>query len=268
MFPSTMVKSIKYRYMDKSIKEQRRLIVEVSYLARQGHLSSSMSIVEMLNVLFKKIMHFNPQKPDSKDNDRLVLSKGHASLALYTILYDMGCISKEDLFSFSKYDSILGEHPDRNKVPGVDVSTGSLGHGFPTSVGMAAGFKAQGMPNRVYSIIGDGEANEGSVWEAAFVADKLHLDNIVCIVDDNNSASHMNNIGGKFRAFGWDVEEVNGNDIIELEKALKKCPGRPYLIWAHTIKGYGSSLMEKDPEGWHHRVITEEEYQSIMEELA
>lgn len=254
--------------MDQSIKEQRRLIVEVSYLARQGHLSSSMSIVEMLNVLFKKIMHFNPQKPDSKDNDRLVLSKGHASLALYTILYDMGCISKEDLFSFSKFDSILGEHPDRNKVPGVDVSTGSLGHGFPTSVGMAAGFKAQGMSNRVYAIIGDGEANEGSVWEAAFVADKLHLDNIVCIVDDNNSASHMNNIGGKFRAFGWDVEEVNGNDVTALEEALSKRPGKPYLIWAHTIKGYGSSLMENDPEGWHHRVISEAEYQSIMEELA
>ena len=254
--------------MNNSIKKQKRLIVEVSYLARQGHLSSSMSIVEMLNVLFKKIMRFDPQNPDSINNDKLVLSKGHASLALYSILYDLGCISKEDLFSFSKFDSILGEHPDRNKVPGVDVSTGSLGHGFPTSIGIAAGFKAQGKPNRVYSIIGDGEANEGSIWEAAFVADKLHLDNVVCIVDDNNSASHMNNIGGKFKAFGWAVEEVNGNNITELEKALNKRPGRPYLIWAHTIKGYGSSLMEKDPEGWHHRVINEAEYKSIMEELA
>ena len=241
--------------------------MEVAYQARQGHLSSSMSIVEMLNVLLKKIMHFDPLRPESEKNDRLVLSKGHAALALYVILYDMGCISEKELFSFSKFDSILGEHPDRNKVPAVDVSTGSLGHGFPTSVGMAAGFKAQGMPNRVYSIIGDGEANEGSVWEAAFVADKLHLDNIVCIVDDNNSASHMNNIGGKFRAFGWEVEEINGNDLNELEAALNKRPGKPYFIWAHTIKGYGSSLMAKDPEGWHHRVINESEYKCIMEEL-
>ena len=254
--------------MEDSIKKQRSLIVEVSYHARQGHLSSSMSIVEMLNILFKKIMHFDPKNPDSKDNDKFVLSKGHASLALYAILYDMGCISKEELFSFSKFDSILGEHPDRNKVPAVDVSTGSLGHGFPTSVGIAAGYKAQGMPNRVYSIIGDGEANEGSIWEAAFVADKLHLDNVVCLVDDNNSASHMNNIGGKFKAFGWEVEEVNGNDVNKLEVALKKRPGKPYLIWAHTVKGNGSSLMEKDPEGWHHRVINETEYKSIMEELA
>lgn len=254
--------------MEDSIKRQRGLIVEVSYLARQGHLSSSMSILEMLNVLFKKVMHFDPKDPDSEENDRLVLSKGHASLALYAILYDMGCISKEDLFSFSKFDSILGEHPDRNKVPAVDVSTGSLGHGFPTSVGMAAGFKAQGKANRVYSIIGDGEANEGSIWEAAFIADKLKLDNIVCLVDDNNSASHMNNIGGKFEAFGWAVKEVNGNDVSELETALRQRPGKPYLIWAHTIKGHGSSLMEKDPEGWHHRVINDTEYKSIMEELA
>ena len=227
-----------------------------------------MSIVEMLNVLFKKIMHFDPKNPDSKENDKFILSKGHASLALYAILYDMGCISKEELFSFSKFDSILGEHPDRNKVPAVDVSTGSLGHGFPTSVGMAAGFKAQGMPNRVYSIIGDGEANEGSIWEAAFVAEKLNLDNIVCIVDDNNSASHMNNIGGRFKAFGWEVEEINGNDIADIETALRKRPGKPYFVWAHTVKGNGSSLMEKDPEGWHHRVISEDEYKAIMEELA
>ena len=254
--------------MEKAIKKQRRLIVEVSYLARQGHLSSSMSIVEMLNVLYKKIMHFDPKNPDSLENDRLVLSKGHAALALYVILYEMGCITKEELFSFSKFDSILGEHPDRNKVPAIDVSTGSLGHGFPTSVGMAAGFKAQGMPNKVYSIIGDGEANEGSIWEAAFVADKLHLDNIICIVDDNNSASHIDNIGKKFLAFGWAVEEVNGNDVNALETALKKHPGKPYLIWAHTVKGYGSTLMERDPEGWHHRVINKEEYTSIMEELA
>lgn len=253
--------------MKDLIKEQRRLIIDVAYKARQGHLSSSHSIVEMLNVLYRKIMNFNPKDPDSMSNDRMVLSKGHASLALYTILYQLGAITEEQLYSFSQYDSILGEHPDRNKVPGVDVSTGSLGHGFPNAVGMAIGFKAQKKPNRVYSIIGDGEANEGSIWEAAFVADKMKLDNIICIVDDNDSASHMNNIGDKFASFGWAVKSIDGNNLEELEDALKLNPGKPYLIWAHTIKGCGSAIMEADPEGWHHHVINEAEYNQLMEEL-
>lgn len=253
--------------IEESIKAQKKKIIDVAYQARQGHLSSSMSIMEMVNVLFKEVMVFDPKCPDSECNDRFVLSKGHASLALYAVLNDLGCISDEELYSFSKFDSILGEHPDRNKVPGVDVSTGSLGHGFPTAVGMAAGFRAQGKPNRVYVIIGDGEANEGSIWEAAFVADKLGLDNIVCLVDDNNSASHMNNIGGKFEAFGWEIKSINGNSIEELRSALSRRPSKPYLIWCNTIKGNGLSLMESDPEGWHHKVITESDYEALNKEL-
>lgn len=251
----------------ESIKKQKRRIIEVSYKARQGHLSSSMSIMEMINVLFKKVMVFDPKNPDSDKNDRFVLSKGHASLALYALLNDLGCVSDEDFYSFSKFDSILGEHPDRNKVPAVDVSTGSLGHGFPTAVGMAAGFKAQGKSNRVYTIIGDGEANEGSIWEAAFIADKLKLNNIVCLVDDNNSASHMNNIGGKFEAFGWEVAIIDGNSVEELEQALSRRPSKPYFIWCKTVKGSGFTLMENDPEGWHHRVITEAEFDELNKEL-
>ena len=251
----------------ESIKKQKRRIIEVSYRARQGHLSSSMSIMEMINVLFKKVMVFDPQNPESDENDRFVLSKGHASLALYALLNDLGCVSDEDFYSFSKFESILGEHPDRNKVPAVDVSTGSLGHGFPTAVGMAAGFKAQGMSNRVYTIIGDGEANEGSIWEAAFIADKLKLNNIVCLVDDNNSASHMNNIGGKFEAFGWEVAIIDGNSVEELEQALSRRPSKPYFIWCKTVKGSGFTLMENDPEGWHHRVISEAEFEELNKEL-
>lgn len=253
--------------MDEPLKQQRRTIIDVAHRAKQGHLSSSMSVVEMLNILYKEIMHFHPASPDADANDRLVLSKGHASLALYVLLYEMGCISKETLYSFSQFDSILGEHPDRNKIPGVDVSTGSLGHGFPCAVGMAIGFKAQNKPNRVYAIIGDGEANEGSIWEAAHVAAELQLDNIVCIADDNDSASHMPNLGEKFRAFGWETTQANGNDITELRDTLSKRPDKPYFVWAHTVKGFGCPLMEKDPEGWHHRVVSDEEYDILMKEL-
>ena len=253
--------------LEESIKRQKKKIIDVSYKARQGHLSSSMSIMEMINVLFKEIMVFDPAHPDAETNDRFVLSKGHASLALYALLNDLGCVTDEELYSFSAFDSILGEHPDRNKVPAVDVSTGSLGHGFPTAVGMAAGFKAQGLPNRVFAVIGDGEANEGSIWEAAFVADKLALDNIVCLVDDNDSASHMDNIGGKFEAFGWEVASIDGNSLEALRDALNRRPGKPYFIWCHTVKGKGFPLMESDPEGWHHRVISESDYRTLNQEL-
>ena len=166
------------------LNEQRRLMIDVSYKARQGHLSSAMSTLEILNVLFHEIMTFDTTRPENFCNDRFILSKGHAALALYTTLYQLGCITKEQLYSYSKFDSILGEHPDRNKVPAVDVSTGSLGHGLPNAVGMAIGFKAQGLKNRVFCIIGDGEANEGTNWESAYVADKMNLNNLLCIVDD------------------------------------------------------------------------------------
>lgn len=252
---------------EKILNEQRRLIIDVSHKARQGHLSSSMSILEIVNVLLYEVMKFDAKSPNAFNNDRIILSKGHAALSLYAILYQLGCITKEQLYSYSKFNSILGEHPDRNKVPAVDVSTGSLGHGLPNAVGMAIGFKAQSLDNKVYVIIGDGEANEGTNWESAYVADKLNLNNLVCIVDDNNSASHTPDLGAKFTSFGWEVRTINGNSIDEVRKALTIPSEKPLFIWAHTVKGHGCSLMEKDPEGWHHRVINEVEYKQLMDEL-
>lgn len=256
-----------YSLIMESANKQRKNIVEVAYKARQGHLSSSFSIIEVLNILYKKVMAFDVQNPDSIENDQMILSKGHASLALYAILYDLGVISKEQFFSFSEFDSILGEHPDRNKVPGVSISTGSLGHGMPSAVGMAIGYKAKKMNNRVFCIMGDGEANEGSIWEAANVASLLKLTNIVCIVDDNNSASHMPNVGDKFKAFGWAVTEIDGHNYEEIENALKMKTDKPHMVWSHSIKGYGSKLMQNDPEGWHHRIINANEYEILKEEL-
>ncbi len=249
------------------LTEQRREIVSVAYKVKQGHLSSCFSVLEILNVLYKKIMHFDPTHPDASDNDKLVLCKGHAALALYAVFSDIGVISKEQLYSFTQFDSILGEHPDRNKIPGVDISTGSLGHGFPTAVGMAIGLKAMGKNNRIYAVIGDGEANEGSIWEAAFVATERKLDNIVCIVDDNNSECHMPGLGPKFAAFGWEVKEIDGNDVKQLEDALQLKTDKPFFVWAHTKKGFGSKTMEEKPEVWHHKIITDSEYKQLMEEL-
>lgn len=251
-----------------SIKDQRRNIIEVAYRARQGHLSSAMSVLEILNVIYKKIMKFDVKNPDGIENDKVILSKGHAALAQYAILLELGCISEEQFYSYSKFNSILGEHPDSNKVPGICVSTGSLGHGLPNAVGMAAGYCAQGMKNRVFVIIGDGEANEGSIWEAAAVASQLGLTNIICIADDNNSASHMPELGEKFSSFGWSVIELpDGHDVTKIEEALSQTPNKPLFIWAHTTKGHGCRIMEKDPEGWHHHVISEYEYNQLMGEL-
>lgn len=252
---------------EELLNEQRRLIIDVSFKARQGHLSSCMSILEIVNILFHEVMIFNSSEPNSFYNDRFILSKGHAALILYVTLYQLGCITKEQLYSYSKFDSILGEHPDRNKVPSVDVSTGSLGHGLPNAVGMAIGFKAQGLNNKVFVVIGDGEANEGTNWESAYVADKMGLDNLVCIVDDNNSASHTPDLGAKFASFGWEVRTIDGNNIEKVREALTMPSEKPLFVWAHTIKGHGCSLMEADPEGWHHRVINEMEYNRLMEEL-
>lgn len=256
------------RDFNQSLKKQRIDMVKATINAKQGHLSSSFSVLEILNVLFKKIMKFDFWNPEAIGNDRLILSKGHASLALYALFHDLNIISDNDMNSFSKYDSILGEHPDRNKIPGVDVSTGSLGHGFPCAVGIAAAYKAQNLNNKVYAIIGDGEANEGSIWEAAFIAERLGLNNITCIIDNNHSESHSPYLIDKFRAFGWQVVEVeDGNNIDQLVDVFNIMHEKPLAIVANTKKGFGSDLMMKDPEGWHHRVPTEEEYKQIVEEL-
>ncbi len=255
--------------MEDSMLLQRKNMILATVKAKQGHLSSSFSVVEVLNVLYKDIMEFDCNNPDSLDNDICILSKGHAGLALYSLFYSMGIISESEFFSFSQYNSILGEHPDRNKVPGVLVSTGSLGHGLPCGLGIACAFKAQNKHNKVYVIIGDGEANEGSVWESCMAAERLGLNNLVCIVDNNHSESHSPYLVEKFSSFGWNAREISdGNDTVQLIDALKVENDKPYALIMNTKKGFGSEMMMKDPEGWHHKVPTELEYNQLMEELS
>jgi len=249
--------------------ELRLSIVQASFLSNEGHIPSAFSILDILLVLYDKVLHYNPKKPSDPKRDRFILSKGHGSLGLYAVLADKGFFAKKHLKSFGQFESILGGHPDSLKVPGIEVSTGSLGHGFPTAVGMALGLKITKNKAGVYVLIGDGESNEGTVWESALLANHHKLDNLVCIVDHNHSTDRAVSIGDmtvKFKAFGWVAVTVNGHDQKEIYRALKTPhSGKPLAIVAETIKGYGSTVMLNNP-AWHHKTPTKEEYAEIVKE--
>lgn len=256
--------------MATKINELKTSIVQASFSSGEGHIPSAFSILDILIVLYDRVLKFNPKNPADPNRDRFVLSKGHGSLGLYAVLSDKGFFPKKLLKSFGKFGSILGGHPDSLKVPGVEVSTGSLGHGFPTAVGMALGLKITKNKARVYTIIGDGESNEGSVWESALLASHHALDNLVCIIDHNHStdrALSIDNVASKFKAFGWATVTVNGHNQKEIYTAIKTLHhGKPLAIIAETIKGYGSKIMENNP-AWHHKSPTKEEYDGIIKEL-
>ncbi|NBH36282.1 transketolase [Clostridiaceae bacterium] len=260
-------KGIKNMYERDIISQKRKIIQMVYESKREAHLSPAMSILEILNVLLREIMYVENGDLDHCDSDRLVISKGHASLALYALYEHLGYISKNDFYSFQKRNSKYGVHPDRHKVLGVSVSTGSLGHGLPNAVGIAYAWKLQKRKNRIYVIVGDGELNEGSNWESMIFASRFGLINICCIVDNNGSFDNMPQLDEKFRAFGWETTVMDGHDEDQIRKALSKRPKAPYAIIANTVKGKGIGIMEKDHAGWHHKGISEEDYQNIMGDL-
>ncbi len=243
------------------MKNLIKQIIDMSYRSKEGHIPSALSILDILWVLYDRIM-----TPD----DKFVLSKGHGCLALYVVLAEKGVISSEELDTFGKYDSALGGHPDMNKINGVEASTGSLGHGFPMAVGMALGKRIKGDNGRVYCLIGDGECNEGSIWEAAMLASHHKLNNLTCIVDHNGSAERGLGVGdllAKFKAFGWYGDDVNGHDYNRLEGWIaKKSVNKPTIVVAHTIKGKGVKMMENNPE-WHHKSPSWSELKQIAKEL-
>ena len=222
-------------------------------------------------------MNIDPQNPDAKGRDRFVLSKGHCSPALYATLAQRGFFPKEDLKTFRKIDSYLQGHPDKTKVPGVDMTTGSLGQGLSVANGMALASKLNKEGCRVYCLLGDGEIEEGQVWEAAMTAAKYKLDNLCVIIDNNNlqidgtimEVGGMHHIYDKFRAFGFEIISIDGNNILQLMNAFqlaKQLKGRPCLILAKTIKGKGISFMENQAS-WHGKAPTEQEYNQAMAEL-
>jgi len=259
----------------------RRRIVQMAYEAGEGHIASALSILDLVWVLYDKVLRVDPQKPRWEERDRFVLSKGHGCLALYAVLAEKGFFPVDELEGFAQFDSRLGGHPDRNKVPGVEASTGSLGHGLPMSVGMALGLKikeahAKGQrgkgdgASRVVVLVGDGECNEGSIWEAALLAAHHELGNLTVIVDYNHStdrALRMGNIAEKFRAFGWFDVSINGHDHKSIVAAMQWQPEhQPVVIVANTIKGNGVKEMENNP-AWHHRAPNKEELTAILAEL-
>lgn len=238
------------------MKQLKEKILEAASEAGEGHVPSSFSILDMLLVLYERIARIDPKNPDDPARDRIFLSKGHASLGLYAVLAQRGFFSIETLRSMGEFESILGGHPDRTKIPGVEASTGSLGHGFPMAVGSALGMKIKKTDTQVYAIIGDGECNEGTIWEAAMLAAHHKLANLTCIVDYNHSGDRallLGDITKKFASFGWDAVEVNGHDQDALYGAIvAPRHGQPRAIIAQTIKGYGLKSMENNPE-WHHK---------------
>lgn len=252
----------------------RKKIVQMVYTGKDGHIPSAFSIIDILEVLYQGYLKFDSKNPHWPSRDYFILSKGHGCLALYVILHRHGFLTDRDIELFCKPGGILGEHPDCTKVPGVEASTGSLGHGFPFAMGIALGLRIRRMDNRVYVLVGDGECNEGTIWETALVAANLKLGNLCCIVDNNGSAAQIlpvHPLKAKWEAFGWDADEIDGHSGAEIKAALERLSfslvGRPKVIVANTLKGKGVPMLEGHGP-WHHRIPNEEELKIIMEALS
>ena len=252
--------------MAKPLDNLRKKILTVAYKTKEGHIGSSLSILDILWILYND--YYNPNE---LEDNVIILSKGHASLGLYAILHEKGFISNDDLYSFCEYNSILGGHPDKNKIKDVYASTGSLGHGFPIAVGVALAKKIKKEAGTVFAIVGDGESNEGTIWESALLAREHNLNNLVCIVDYNHSNDRsikLESIVEKFNSFGWASSEVDGHNHELIRATLKdKSESRPRAIIANTIKGNGITRMENQHE-WHHKSPNENQYDEIMKELS
>ncbi len=259
--------------MNKEITNIRKNIIEMVYQAASGHIGGSLSAVELLTVLYFEVMNINPENITCDKRDRFVLSKGHASPLLYSVLTEKGILN-EDLSTFRQVNSKLQGHPNMNLVPGVEMSTGSLGQGLSTAVGMAKSFKIDGKPNKVYALVGDGEIQEGQIWEALMAAAHYQLDNLTVIIDNNNlqidgDISEVMSpypLDAKLAAFNFDVQVIDGHDIAEIKKAYLKPSTKPKAIIAKTIKGKGISFMENNA-GWHGVAPSQAEYEQAMQEL-
>jgi transketolase len=261
--------------LDERSKHLRRVIVRVLQKARRGHVGAAYSLIEILRVLYDDILRFNPHHPKWQDRDRCILSKGHGCLALYAILADKGFFPDAELDRFCTAEGILGGHPDAGKVPGVEASTGALGHGLPIGLGMALHLRIAKSPGRVFVILGDGECNEGSVWEAAMCAGKHGLGNLTAIVDYNKHQSYASTkevqdlepFADKWRSFGFAVREVDGHDVAALRQAFAETPfntNKPSAMICHTVKGKGVSFAENNMK-WHHKnKVTDQEVDALL----
>ena len=261
----------------KTANEIRKGIVTALHSAKAGHPGGSLSATEIFTYLYFEEMNVDPKDPKKADRDRFVLSKGHTAPGLYSTLAQKGFFPKEDLVTLRHTGSYLQGHPDMKHIPGIDMSSGSLGQGISAAVGMAIAGKLDNADYRVYTLLGDGEIQEGQVWEASMLAAHRKLDNLVVIVDNNNlqidgAITEVNSpypIDKKFEAFNFHVINIDGNDFDQIDAAFKEAKtvkGQPTAIIAKTVKGKGVSFME-DQAGWHGKAPNDEEYKIAMEEL-
>ena len=261
----------------KTANEIRKDIIVSVHSAKAGHPGGSLSAAEIFTYLYFEELNVDPKDPDKADRDRFVLSKGHTAPGLYAALAERGFFPKEDLVTLRHTGSYLQGHPDMKCIPGVDMSSGSLGQGISAAVGMAIAAKMSGDTYRVYTLLGDGEIQEGQVWEAAMLAAHWKLDNLLVIVDNNNlqidgPVDKVNSpypIDKKFEAFNFHVINIDGNDFDQIDAAFKEArtvKGQPTAIIAKTLKGKGVSYMEGQA-GWHGKAPNDEEYKIAMEEL-
>lgn len=256
--------------------EYRKTILRIIKQARAGHTGGDLSAIDIINVLYNHTLRVSPQTFTDPNRDRYVQSKGHCVEALYTVLADKGFFPVAELDTLGKYQSHFIGHPTRS-VPGIEQNTGALGHGLAVAVGMAIAAKLDQRSYRVFTLLGDGELDEGSNWEASLAASHYHLDNLVVIVDRNGlqitgpteAVQPLEPLADKFTAFGYAVREVDGNDIQALAALFDQLPfepGKPNLVLAHTIKGKGVSFIEGSQK-WHHRVPSDAEYDTALQEL-
>jgi transketolase len=263
--------------IQNTAREARRWIVKMIHEAGSGHPGGSLSAVDILTALYFRVMRHDPGNPLWEDRDRLVLSKGHSAPALYSTLALSGYFEKEELLTLRKLGSRLQGHPSKNKTPGIDMSTGSLGQGLSIAIGMALGARLDRKDYRVYCILGDGESQEGQLWEAAMAASHYKVDNLCAILDRNQlqidgpteKIMSLEPLFPKFKAFGWHVIEVNGHDLKELLRAFHEAEtykGKPTIIIANTIKGKGISFMEGSLK-FHGKAPSKEELEQALEEL-
>jgi transketolase len=252
-------------------------IIEMIATAQAGHPGGSLSAADIVTALYFRVMRLDPERPDWPDRDRFILSKGHACPVWYSALAERGYFDKAHLGTLRRLNSILQGHPDMNKTPGIDMTAGSLGHGLSAGLGMALSGKLRNADYHVWVIVGDGECQEGSVWEAAMAAAKWGTDNLTAIVDrnrlQNDDCVHVvmpvEPLADKWRAFGWHVIEIDGHDMAQIVEALERAEavhGQPTAIVAHTVKGKGVSFMEDQAE-WHGRAPCEEEAACALEEI-
>lgn len=255
-------------------KEIRKKIIKMKYESQEGHLGSALSCVDILNVLYFKVLKIDPKKPSDENRDRFILSKGHAASALYVVLAERGFFPEKLLDEYCKDGSKLAGHSTKGSVPGVEASTGALGHGLPMAAGMALAGKKDKKQYRVFVLISDGECDEGTTWESALFASHQKLDNLTVIIDYNkwqafgrtNEVLNLEPLAKKWESFGWQAREINGHDFTEIENALLPVPfenGKPSVIICNTIKGKGVAFMEDKLES-HYMKLTEEDYKKSL----